>query len=599
MYGDWRQEPRSEDGRRPDSAGRRRYGGAQHDEGSTDPGTGRHGGTGTPPPRAYRSPVFESSPADQRTPDAGGDPSAPGHSRRATPARDAKGRVIPAGRKRKVLKWTALSVAGILVAVIGVGAYVYIHLNGNINTAALLPPGASQAAEVPNQFGQTPLNILMIGSDTRSTAADCHLGGACQASPPHADVEIVVHLAADRSNMTVVSIPRDTIVPLSSCAQADGSENLVNSALNFGPACQVEEVHELTGLTIDDFIEVDMAGVVALTNAVGGVPVCVQNNIYDNDSHLKLPAGVSYVQGLTALEWVRTRHAFPNEVYREEAQHLFLSALVRKLKANASLTHITTLYSVADAATKALTVSPALGSVTSLLSLGQELGKVPTSRITLLSAPTVPYSGPVADWSQQLQFDEPAANDVFAALKADRPYTAAPTPPTPAPKTGGPKPTTAPAAGSGGYPGNPGAVNKAGVGVSVQNGTAVPGRAGAIRTALVGAGFSGSLVTAASTSSTSATAIYYPPSRADSASAVASALGIPATAMHLSNGYSTVTVVIGADWTSGATFGSASAAAPPASSAPTAVASSPPAASLLTNGSDSKTCMPVQPAYRW
>jgi LCP family protein required for cell wall assembly len=653
MYGDGQWEPQRNDGEWPaygdqDQYGQGQYGAnpnqygqGQGQYGSDQYGAGQYGGgqygadqygegrrpsayNAEPGADRYRSVPPSDYPAaaraghgaipgstqpGYRTLDADSDPFNPAsRTRRAGGVKDPKGRIIPASRKRKVMKWTALSVVGVLVVIIGLGAYVYIHLNGNINTAALLPQGASQAAEVPNQFGQTPLNVLLIGSDTRATATDCHLGGACQPSLPHADVEMVVHLAADRSNMTVMSIPRDSIVPMSACARNDGAENLINSALNFGPACQVEEIHDMTGLTIDDFIEVDMAGVVTLTNALGGVPVCVQNNVYDPDSHLKLPAGTTNVQGITALEWVRTRHAFPNEVYREEAQHVFMSAMVRKLKQNASLTHITTLYSVADAATKALTVSPALGSVTSLLSLAQEMGKVPTDRITLLSVPTVNYTGPVAAWNQQLQFDQPSANNMFAALKADTSYTSGGSPAPPAPPSGGAKQTNAPVtngSGSGSYPGNPSAVNKAGVSVSVLNGTGVTGRAGAIKTALTGSGFSGSLISANSTSSTDATAVYYPASRADSASAVASALGIPASAMHLSSNYGQVTVMIGKDWTSGTTFGTASSGGAGGSSgssttsSTTVVASSPPATSLLTNGSDSKTCMPIQPAYRW
>jgi hypothetical protein len=348
-----------------------------------------------------------------------------------------------------------------------------------------------------------------------------------------------------------------------------------------------------------------MGGVVSLTNALGPVPVCVKENIYDPDSHLKLPAGVSNIQGVQALEWLRTRHAFLNEVVREEAQHLFMSAMVRKLKANASLTHITTLYSVADTATKSLTVSPALGSVTSLLSLAQELGKVPTERITMLSVPTVDYSGPIGAFSQQLQFEQPAADNMFAAIKADTSYTAgtahpASTSSTPA---AGPK-SSAPAAGGGTYPGNPDAVNKAGVSVSVLNASKVNGHAGEIKSTLAEDGFSSSLITAETTAPTASTAVYYPAGRADSASAVASALGIPASAVHQSSKYGVVTVVIGEDWTSGGTFGAAGSggsgtSAGTTTGSTTAVASSPPASSLLTNGSDDKTCLEVQPNYRW
>jgi LCP family protein required for cell wall assembly len=642
MYGDGQWEPQREEGEWSPRAGQEQYDANEYGAGRYTAGQrstrgysaaqerGRHQGTeqpgyatrsssgGSNAARGRRAPGYEATMAGQRTLDAASDPfaAAVDRARGGGPANDPKGprgRIIPASRRRKILKWTAICISGALVVIVGLGAYVYIHLNGNINTAALLPPGATQAAEVPNQFGQTPLNVLLIGSDTRNSAADCSLGGACQPSLPHADVEMVVHLAADRSNMTVMSIPRDSIVPMSACAKADGTDNLINSALNFGPSCQVEEIHDVTGLTIDDFVEVDMQGVVSITNALGPVPVCVQNNIYDPDSHLKLPAGISNIQGLTALEWVRTRHAFPNEVYREEAQHLFLSALVRKLKSNASLTHITTLYSVADAATKALTVSPALGSVTSLLSLAQEMGKVPTNRITMLSVPTAAYSGPVGAWSQQLQFDQPAAGSMFAALKSDTSYTAggsasakssSPAPAASGAKQGGASSTTT-NVGTGSYPGNPDSVNKAQVGVSIQNGSGVNGRASTIKAALAGSGFSSGLISTNTVGTTAATAVYYPSNRADSASAVASALGIPASALHLSANYGEVTVMIGKDWTSGGTFGAASSSGGSGSGGgstttpATAVASSPPATSLLTNGDDSKVCMPVVPQYRW
>ncbi|MBS2965907.1 LCP family protein, partial [Actinocrinis puniceicyclus] len=346
------------------------------------------------------------------------DPS--GHARR-TAAAGRTGRGRPAGRKRKALKWVSLSLATVLLAVLGAGEYLYVHLSGNIKSTSLLPDGVTQAGEVPNRFGQSPLNILLLGNGGRVNAQDCRLGGACADTASAADTMMVVHLAADRSNMTVMSIPRDSIVHLPACAH--DPTDLINASLVHGPACAVQTVHDITGLTIDHFIEIDMSGVVTMSNALGGVPVCVTNNVYDSYSHLKLPKGTSVIQGTQALAWLRTRHAFINEVYREQAQHMFLAALLRKLKANASLTHVTTLYSVADAATKALTVDSGLGSVLDLLSLAQEIGKVPTSRVTMLSVPTIPYAGPNPAWKQQLQFDQPAADSMFAALKSDTPYT--------------------------------------------------------------------------------------------------------------------------------------------------------------------------------
>jgi LCP family protein required for cell wall assembly len=509
--------------------------------------------------------------------------------------RAAKQSARRTGPARKGLRYAAMSMAGVMLAVAGFGAYLYIHFDGNITSSALLPDGASQAAEIPNKFGQTPMNILLLGNGGRVNAEDCKLAGACSDTSTAADTLMVVHLAADRSNMTVMSIPRDTIVSLPACAKE--TRDLINASLNNGPACAVETVHQVTGLTIDHFIEIDMSGVVTMSNALGGVPVCVTNNLYDSYSHLKLPKGTSVLQGTQALAWLRTRHAFINEVYREQAQHMFMAALVRKLKDNASFTHITTLYGVADAATKALTVDDGLGSVTDLLSLAQEIGKVPTNRTTFLSAPTEQYSGSNSAWSQQLQLTEPSARNMFTALANDQPYTAG----------GGSSSSSSNGKATAGATSSASAtdqaVNTAMVRAQIKNASGASGRASAIRGALVSQGFSSSELTVGTASQpSSTTALYYPADRAQSAQAVATALKIPSTAMHQSSNYSEVTVVIGSDWASGTTYGAANTGTgtgtTATTTAPTTVASSPPSSSLETNGADSKSCMDV-PRPEW
>ncbi len=496
-----------------------------------------------------------------------------------------RGRGRPRSRKRKVLKWVSLSLAGVLVAAGAVGAYVYVHFNANIKSTALLPSGVTQAPEIPDKFGQSPMNILLLGNAGRVNAQDCKLAGACDDKAMTADTMMVAHLAADRSNMTVMSIPRDSIVQLPACAH--GEKTLINAALNAGPGCAVQTVHDVTGLTIDHFIEIDMSGVVTMSDALGGVPVCVTNNVYDSYSHLKLPKGTSVIQGKQALAWLRTRHAFVNEVYREQAQHMFMAALLRKLEANASLTHVTTLYSVADAATKSLTVDSGLSSVLDLLSLAQEIGKVPASRVTMLSVPTLPYSGSNPTWKQHLVFDSAAAQQMFAAVKADVPYTKARSKSSGASPSGSAGPTDAPSTPSGA------AVNKAAVHVMVSNGSGVSGRAAAVKSGLESEGFTGADISTGNAAASAKTAVYYPSTRADSAAAVAGALGIPASAMHESAGYSQVTVIIGTDWSSGAAYGAGGSGGTGARAPSTAVASSPPSSSLLTNGADSKACMYV------
>ena len=514
-----------------------------------------------------------------------------GRSRRRAAAAGRAGR---AGRGRRALRWTAVGASGVLLSVAALGGYLYVHFDRNIKSAPLLPNGVTQAPEVPNEFGQTAMNILLLGNAGRVSAADCSLGGACDDTATSADSIMVLHLSADRSNMTVMSIPRDSIVDLPACAGE--SQDLINASLVNGPSCSVQAVHDLTGLTIDHFIEIDMAGVVTMSDAVGGVPVCVTNNVYDSYSHLKLPKGTSTIEGTQALAWIRTRHAFINEVYREQAQHMFLAALMRKLKDNASFSHITTLYSVADSATKSLTVDPGLSSVTDLLSLAQELGKTPTDRITFMSVPTVPYSGSNAAWQEQLQFDEPAATQMFSSLKSDKGYTAGSSSSSAtAPAGSASSSASAPNAGAS-APQTPQPVDTALVHAQIENASGISGRAATVRDGLTAAGFASANISVGNASqNSSTTAVDYPSDRADSAQAVASALGIPSSAVHESSSYSQVTVVIGSDWPSGASYGASAPASPGATAA---AAPAPPSSSLVTNGGDSKACMDV-PEPEW
>ncbi|MHA6763853.1 LCP family protein [Streptacidiphilus sp. PAMC 29251] len=341
--------------------------------------------------------------------------------------------------RSKVLKILSFSAAGVLAAGAAGGAYVYEHLNGNIKTASLYTDDTSDGAtagpssrsaalgtEKPDAFGHTPLNILVIGSDTRDSAADCRIGGDCGPGS-NADVEMLVHLSADRSNATVMSIPRDTMMHTPACRDPEtgehtsGSYAQINSALQYGPACSVAAVHKLTGIPIDHFAMIDFSGVVSMSDAVGGVNVCVDNNVYDPYSGLKLAKGTHTLKGQGALEFLRTRHGFDDgsDLGRTYAQHVFITQMVNKIKSAGTLSDPTALWSLANSATKALTVDTGLGSITKLIGLAEDLGKVPTDRITFTTMQT--HADP-EDINRVVVDNQ--AKHLFAAIINDRPLTA-------------------------------------------------------------------------------------------------------------------------------------------------------------------------------
>ncbi|HYY10069.1 MAG TPA: LCP family protein, partial [Kineosporiaceae bacterium] len=332
---------------------------------------------------------------------------------------------------RRVRRYVAGGLASALVSTLGVAACEYRQLSGNIVSLPLYGGlGGDAGTEKPDRFGNTPIDVLVIGSDTRSSAADCALGHACATTGAsggaNADVELLVHVAADRSNATVLSIPRDTVTDLPACTDprtgrtTPARRTQINASLGAGPGCTVAAVHQLTGITIGHFAMLDFSAVVTMSRAVGGVPVCVSNDVYDTYSHLKLRKGSHVLEGTAALQFVRSRHGFGDgsDIGRTYAQHLFLASMIRTVKSAGTLGNPRKLLAVADAATKALTVDSGLGSIPDLLGLADDLGKVPTERITFVTMPTQPDPQ-----DSNRVVPAPRAAALFAAIAADQPLS--------------------------------------------------------------------------------------------------------------------------------------------------------------------------------
>ena len=129
-----------------------------------------------------------------------------------------------------------------------------------------------------------------------------------------------------------------------------------------------------------------------MSDAIGGVSVCVDNDVYDPYSHLKLSKGTHTLQGRAALEFLRTRHGFGDgsDIGRTVAQHIFLSSMLRNMESASTLANPLKVLKLANAATSAVTVDTGLGSVTKLTSLAYQLSEVPGSRTTFLTMPTTP-----------------------------------------------------------------------------------------------------------------------------------------------------------------------------------------------------------------
>ncbi|MFG2682562.1 LCP family protein [Streptomyces sp. NPDC048392] len=493
----------------------------------------------------------------------------------------------PRGRNGLV-RWTAVVLAVVLAGTAGAGYLYYEHLNDNIRKDALNLGDSKVAAPTPNAAGQTPLNILVIGSDARDSEENQQLGGARETfgSTPLADVQMLVHLSADRSNMSVVSMPRDTLVEIPRCTDpgdgevypASAGRVMTNQSLGRGgPGCTVATWQELTGIHIDHFVMVDFAGVVSMADAVGGVPVCVDANIHSRDSQghgsgLKLAKGTHPVKGEQALQWLRTRYGFEDgsDLARAKAQHMYLNSMVRTLRENATLSSPNKLRRLAEEATAALTVDPGLDTVKKLYDLSGELRRVKPERITMTTMPNR-YVGarvePTEDADQLFRLvREDIALDGKDAKKKDA-----------EPKA----------------PDDPAAADDE-IAVQVRNGTrgdglgTAPGRANTVAGLLVERGFAKAVADPSVLPSEDRTVVRYPSADLEGdARRVAESLGIPAGSVRRSTDVSGVTLVVGADWREGTAYKAAGSD------------DGIPQSAEALNGADASACMDVNPAFTW
>ncbi|MFD5536877.1 LCP family protein [Streptomyces sp. NPDC127079] len=386
------------------------------------------------PQAAVPGPRRPSAPTAPTRSAPSGTPEVPGQRRRRGEPEPPPGRrsrrqpVQKKSKAKKALLWTGGSMAFVLVAVSAAG-YLYIkHLNDNITSVS--DDGASTGGFSKDKA----INLLIIGTDKRTGKGNEGYGDT--GSVGHADTNILLHISKDRSNATALSIPRDLIVDVPDCPteQPDGTTKVIagtqNARFNTSlgqdgrtPSCTVRTVTELTGIQPDNFMVADFNAVKTLTDAVGGVEVCLGKNIDDKQSHLKLSQGTHNISGETALAFVRTRHSvgFGGDLSRIQLQQQFLSALMRKLSSNSTLSSPTKLLKLAEVGTKALTVDSQLDSIGKLKDLGLELGKLNPKNLTFTTVPVL--DNPAEKVKATVVLNESKAPAVFQAIKDDVSFT--------------------------------------------------------------------------------------------------------------------------------------------------------------------------------
>ena len=340
-------------------------------------------------------------------------------------------------RKHTVGRVVAISTLVLaLVTALGV-VFLYRHLNGNLNVEDVTPALGKDRPERTGPKGA--LNILVMGSDSREGEGN-GIDSEDPANGARSDTTVLLHLSADRERAYGISIPRDSLVTRPDCGEDDeiaGDESeLWNVAFAVGgPACTIRQVEATTGIYIDNYVVVDFNGFKDMVDAVGGVPVCVPEDIKDPKHGISIDAGEREIRGDEALDYVRVRSTVGNQsdLGRIKRQQTFMAAMIKKVASAETLARPDRLVKFLNAVTKSLTLD--FESISDLAGLGLQLRDIGLDKVQFVTVPweyTPEYRVlwlPEADrlWKKIIA-DEPLTNrQTDSAVRAD----AAPGPETP------------------------------------------------------------------------------------------------------------------------------------------------------------------------
>jgi LCP family protein required for cell wall assembly len=410
-------------------------------------------------------------------------------------------------------------------------------------------------------------NILLIGNDSRAGATPAELKALStqdDGGSVNTDTMMVLHIPANGAKATVISFPRDAWVSI-----PDNGNDKINAAYGDGYTAAksagkdetaresagirllIRTIGGLTGLHIDHYVQVNLLGFYRISNAIGGVDVCLlhaQNPSTDSDAYgrgysgINLPAGHSVIKGSQALAFVRQRHGLPGgDLDRIKRQQYFLSAAFSKVLSGGTLLNPFKLHDLLHAVSSSLLTDPAL----SLITLARQFQDLSAGNISFA---TIPNDGP------QLIYPDGVETSVVTVDTAAMPgfinrLQGKPADPALA--------RSAPAAPSS-------------VTLDVLNGTSTAKLATRNSDALKAAGFHVDVVD--STDPTAATTVEYPGGAQSAAKAVAAQ--VPGAQLVLTNSVRKVTLVLGSN---GVEVKAAKALSAPESHAPAAKkASAPP-----------------------
>lgn len=305
------------------------------------------------------------------------------------------------------------------------GAAYAWNLNNHMANVGRIDTG--NPYEGPDADDGKPLNILLIGSDkgepqpgqsATTSIADDARSANWPVGKYRSDTLMVIHVPADRSTVYLVSIPRDSFVPIYDAnGQTNHSEKINAAFSDHGPLGTMLTVENMTGLKMNHLAIIDWDGFKDLSSAVGGVPVTIPKTFYDPKQKITWEAGDHELQGKEALAYVRTRYGLiGGDFDRIKRQQNFMRSLMGKMLNSDMTSNPVKLNKMVRALTSNLTVDEGW-STTSIAKLGLSLKGIKTDDVVFVTAP-VAGTETIPIWGSIVRLDELKSAELFSALES-------------------------------------------------------------------------------------------------------------------------------------------------------------------------------------
>ena len=309
-------------------------------------------------------------------------------------------------RRRRLVLTLCAAMSAVVLFVAGTAWAFTSYINdtiGRVNAGTAGTPASG------------PLNVLLAGVDqrsglTRHQELALHVGNDVSSN---SDTMMVIHVSGDRSRVTVISIPRDSWVNI-----PGHGFNKINAAYGLGgPKLVVQTVEADTGLTINDFVQVNFLGFVKVIDALGGVNICLPYAVDDRYSGLHLSAGPHHVDGITALEYARDRHSFAlSDLARIQDQQRLMSSMLKEAISSGTLADPVKLTRFLQAALAAVKVDQGLN----VSALADQLRGISPRNVQFMTVPLANLNYQTPTGESAVLWDTSQAQALFSKLKNDQ-----------------------------------------------------------------------------------------------------------------------------------------------------------------------------------